>query len=78
MDKKVDLRIWVVISSWNPLRIYFYRECYVRFSCYDYDPSDPSNVFSHLTNNMISKKVKRTEENKDMIDKVPDNMWDLE
>ena len=25
MNRKFDIRVWVVISSWNPLRIYIYK-----------------------------------------------------
>ena len=56
MNRKFDIRVWVVIPSWNPLRIYIFKECYLRFGCNDYDPTQPSNLFSHLTNNSIVKK----------------------
>ena len=56
MNRKFDIRIWVVIPSWNPLKIYYYKECYFRFSCNDYDPRVPQNLFSHLTNNSVVKK----------------------
>ena len=57
LNRKLDLRMWVVINSWNPLKIYIYKECYVRFSCNDYDPRCPENLFSHLTNNSVAKKL---------------------
>ena len=56
MNRKFDIRVWVVIPTWNPLRIYFFKECYLRFGGLDYDPRQPSNLFSHLTNNSVIKK----------------------
>jgi len=56
--RKFDIRIWVVVASWNPLQIYWYRKPYVRFSAHDYDPNDFDNLYSHLTNASISKKEK--------------------
>jgi hypothetical protein len=55
-----------------------YEDCYVRFSANDYDASKPENIFSHLTNNMISKRFRKTRPSADIIDKIPDNMWTLE
>ena len=53
---KWDLRIYVAITSINPLRIYIYEEGLVRFASEKYDTSDLKNVFSHLTNYSINKK----------------------
>ena len=70
--------MWVVVSSWNPLKIYIYRECYFRFSGNDYDPSAPGNLFAHLTNNSIAKQLKdRTNGNYKTLNKIPGNMWTL-
>lgn len=77
MKRKFDIRIWVVIPSWNPLRIYVYKDCYLRFSCNDYDPRQPSNLFSHLTNNSISKKLLSRPDNYKTLNKIPGNMWHL-
>lgn len=56
---KFDLRLYVVITSFDPLRIYIYREGLVRFASEIYDaPSDPASdqaKFSHLTNYSINK-----------------------
>jgi hypothetical protein len=77
MNRKLDMRVWVVVPSWNPLQIYMYRECYIRFSCNDYDPKNSKNLFSHLTNNSVAKKCLERPDNKKMLNKIPGNMWTL-
>lgn len=56
-QRKFDLRQWVVVTNWNPVTIYFYDECYARFSVEEYstDVNDLSNAFVHLVNNSIGK-----------------------
>ena len=49
------MRIYVAITSINPLRIYIYEEGLARFASEKYDTSDLKNVFSHLTNYSINK-----------------------
>ena len=57
---KWDLRIYVAITSINPLRIYVYEEGLCRFASEKYDTTDLKNIFSHLTNYSINKKNKPT------------------
>lgn len=56
-DRKFDLRQWVLVTDWNPLTIYFFDECYARFSVEAYSTSagDMENAFVHLVNNSIGK-----------------------
>jgi len=53
---KFDLRIYVALTSVNPLRIYVFEEGLARFASEPYDTEDLKNVFSHLTNYSINKK----------------------
>ena len=54
-NKKYDLRIYVLISSLCPLKIYMYKEGLVRFATEEYTKGDYDNVFVHLTNYSINK-----------------------
>ena len=55
-NKKYDLRVYVLISSLYPLKIYIYKEGLVRFATEDYTKGNYDNVFIHLTNYSINKQ----------------------
>ena len=74
--RKFDIRVWVVVASWNPLRVYWYKNCYVRFGAVDYDARKIRNLFMHLTNNAITQKQIKMPDDKN-FDKLPENMWYL-
>lgn len=48
--RKYVLRLYVLITSVEPLRIYFYREGFAKLASEPYDPDDFDNLFSNLTN----------------------------
>jgi tubulin polyglutamylase TTLL5 len=54
---KFDLRVYVLVTSVNPLEVFIYREGFGRFSTVPYtlDPNDKANKFVHLTNYSINK-----------------------
>lgn len=67
---KYDLRVYVLVTSFNPLKVYIYDDGLVRFATekYNNDPNQLSKKFVHLTNFSINKKntkfVKNTDKSK--------------
>lgn len=54
---KFDLRIYVVVTSFEPLRIYVYKEGLARFASEQYsNKNSKDNKFMHLTNYSVNKK----------------------
>ena len=56
---KFDLRIYVMITSWDPLKIFIYKEGMARFATDKYEINSGNNnyqnMFMHLTNYAINK-----------------------
>jgi len=60
-NKKFDLRLYVLVTGHDPLKIYLFNEGLVRLSTEDYDLNlnDLDNKYKHLTNTSINKKNKK-------------------
>jgi len=56
--RKFDLRIYAVVQSYTPLKVYLNREGFARFtsSRYTVNKEDLSNAYIHLTNHSVQKK----------------------
>lgn len=56
--RKFDMRMYVVVTSFHPLRVYFYQDGLARFATEDYsnDPKVLKNKYVHLTNFSVNKK----------------------
>eukprot|EP01065_Artemidia_motanka_P047890 TRINITY_DN7594_c1_g1_i1.p1 TRINITY_DN7594_c1_g1~~TRINITY_DN7594_c1_g1_i1.p1 ORF type:complete len:592 (+),score=164.93 TRINITY_DN7594_c1_g1_i1:82-1857(+) len=64
---KFDLRVYVLVTSFQPLRAYVYRNYLVRFATEKYDLGSLDNLFSHLTNSSINKTAPCYTVDKDVI-----------
>jgi tubulin monoglycylase TTLL3/8 len=60
-NRKFDLRVWVLVTDWNPLTVWFFKKPYVRFPAHDYSTNDLDNNFAHLANNSIAKYGDKTQ-----------------
>lgn len=62
---KFDMRIYVLVTSVNPLEMFIYNEGFGRFSTvpYNLDPNDKANKYIHLTNVSINKHNEKNIEN---------------
>jgi tubulin polyglutamylase TTLL6/13 len=68
-NTKFDMRIYVLVTSCDPLRIYLYKEGIARFATEVYVPPSSSNlgqVYMHLTNYSINKFSNKFVESDDM------------
>lgn len=68
-SRKFDIRQWVLVTDWNPLTIWCYRESYIRFCVQEYDPKGDTRK-NHLTNNSVQKKYAEFADNE-----IDGNMW---
>eukprot|EP00833_Pecoramyces_ruminatium_P014448 jgi/Orpsp1_1/1188480/evm.model.d7180000065170.1 len=74
--KKFDLRIYLLVTGHNPLKVYIYKEGFARISTEEYnlDLNDLNNLYRHLTNVSINKKNK----SKNNSYQPDSNIWSLE
>ncbi|KAI9336358.1 tubulin-tyrosine ligase family-domain-containing protein [Obelidium mucronatum] len=73
--KKFDIRLYVVVTSFDPLRIYLFKEGIVRFAGENYSTNSSRNSirnrYIHLTNYSVSRKKKKNDASKDTTPSYP-------
>ncbi|GMF10731.1 unnamed protein product [Phytophthora lilii] len=74
---KFDLRLYVVVTSLDPLRIYLFQEGIARFCTAPYSLKNPRNRFAHLTNYAINKSNDEFVENVDAQRADAGSKWSL-
>merc|ERR1719409_959071 len=76
---KFDLRIYVLVTSYTPLRAYVYREGLTRFasSPYSMDPAHLNDAYRHLTNYSVNKTALNFVENQEMEQDNYGHKWSL-
>lgn len=60
-DKKFDMRIYVLVNSYRPLKAWLYKMGFCRFcnEKYTVDVNEIDNIYVHLTNVAIQKKAEK-------------------
>ena len=71
-ETKFDIRQWFLVTSWNPLHVWMYRDSYLRFCSRPFTLSCGHESI-HLCNNAVQARYTNAERSH----KLPhDNMWD--
>ena len=76
--KKYDLRLYLLVTGYTPLKIYLFDNGLARFCSekYDLNPDKMQDKYIHLTNYSINKTSENFEQN-DSVDKEFGDKWTL-
>ena len=76
--KKYDLRLYLLVTGYTPLKVYLFDNGLARFCSekYDLDPEKMQDKYIHLTNYSINKTSENFEQN-DSVDKEFGDKWTL-
>ena len=74
---KFDLRIYVMMSSVYPMKLWMFNEGLARFATEKYTQNSFKNPFIHLTNYSINKKSKKFVKNENEQEDNVGNKWSL-
>lgn len=76
---KFDLRVYVLVTSYDPLKAYIYREGLTRFASAPYSTQEDhmQDAFRHLTNYSVNKNSYTFVENSDMRADNVGHKWSL-
>lgn len=74
---KFDLRIYVAITCFNPLRIYMYKEGLARFATQKYNNTGKGSRFMYLTNYSVNKHSENFVGNNCAVDDGKGSKWSI-
>ena len=76
---KFDIRVYVLVTSWDPIRIYMYKDGLVKFCVnkYSMNPEGINDLRTHVTNPEVNKKGGQYKSAEDP-DSVNGHKWRLE
>jgi len=75
--RKFDLRVYVLVTDVDPLKVYIFDEGLARFSTHKYTLKNLKSRFAHLTNYSINKKSKHYVKTQDEDDMASGHKWSL-
>lgn len=78
--RKFDLRIYVLVTCFDPLRVYLFHDGLVRFCTEKYSTAmkNIKNRFAHLTNYSVNKKSQKFDKNQDAQQDGVGTKWSLQ
>lgn len=74
---KFDIRIYVLVTSYEPLRIYMYEEGLARFASEPFTLNSKKNKYVHLTNYSLNKHNENFIQNQDFRNDDVGHKWSL-
>ena len=78
--RKFDIRLYALVTSVSPLRIYLHTSGLARFATHEYDTTTPTDKHTHLTNFSVNKsdsKFIKSTSSDPTEEKVENSKWSL-
>jgi len=74
LNKKFDIRQFVLVTSLDPLTVFLFEDCYLRFCTEDYSTEgNLEDLYVHLTNHQVQKSSAKFHDSP-----IKESQWSLE